>query len=267
MSDADTLVAGSVTRWATLNGFRALDSVFCVGTVVATEVMDGGGTMNNQSMTSSFWLAMAAMSTSVLFGCATTSGTRPEDMSAEAHKEKAQVHDEKAEVHESKYDPNAPGAAYTEVVQGSDFAFEGGAADLNPTDVHNIQAQKHRRHADEHLAAATALERAEEDACASVPADSRSWCPLLGPVSATENTAHGVRITVKEGTNVEVMVARIRCHIAVADTEGREGMDSCPLYVRGLEVEQSAPNTIELKVKGKANVHELQKRVADHVGE
>jgi hypothetical protein len=44
-------------------------------------------------------------------------------------------------------------------------------------------------------------------------------------------------------------------------------MDSCPLYVRGVEVEQSGPNTIELKVKGKANVHDLQKRVSDHVGE
>lgn len=223
--------------------------------------------MNDQSNVTSFSLALAAIISSLLVACATTSGTHPEDMSAEAHKEKAATHEEKAEVHESKYDPDAPGAAYTEVIKGSDFAFEGGAADFNPTDVHNIQAQKHRRHADEHMEAAAALERAEEAACASVPSDSRSWCPLLGPVAASENTANGVLITVKAGTNVEAMIARIRCHIAVAETEGHEGMDSCPLYVPGVEVVQSGPNTVELKVKGKANVHDLQKRVSDHVGE
>jgi hypothetical protein len=44
-------------------------------------------------------------------------------------------------------------------------------------------------------------------------------------------------------------------------------MDRCPLYVKGVEVQQSGPSTIELSVEGKANIRELQKRVADHVGE
>lgn len=164
-----------------------------------------------------------------------------------------------------QYDPNAPGSRYSEVIAGSDFAFEG--TTFNPTEGHNIQAQKHRKHADVHLAAAAALRSAEEEACTSIAPESRSWCPLLGPIVATENTSDGVRISIKEGTNVEEMLARARCHIAYGNTQGREGMDRCPLYVKGVQVEQTGPNTIELTVKGKANMQELQERVAAHTGQ
>jgi hypothetical protein len=86
-------------------------------------------------------------------------------------------------------------------------------------------------------------------------------------VVATEDTAKGVRITVRDGTNMDEMIARIRCHIAFGNTKGRKGMDSCPLYVPGVEVEQSGPDSLELRVKGKSNIRELQKRVAEHIGE
>jgi hypothetical protein len=185
-------------------------------------------------------------------------------MSAKSHEEAAADEAAKAEKHEAKYDPNAPHGIGAEVAAGSDFGFEG--TEFNPTEVHNTQAKKHRRHADAHLAAATELKRAEAEACESIAPDSRSWCPLLGPVAASENTPNGVRITIREGTNMEEMVTRIRCHVAYGNTQGREGMDRCPLYVPDVQVKQSGPDTIELSTKGKANVRELQERVADHVG-
>ncbi len=217
--------------------------------------------MNSQSKKSRSQLLLAAMISSILVGCATTPGARPEDMSAKSHEEAAAKEAAKAEEHAAKYDPAGTSAQSS----GSDAAFEG--ADFNPTDVHNLQAEKHRRHAADHAAAAEALKGAEEEACRSIASDSRSWCPLLGPVAATQNTSNGVRVTVRKGTDVGALIARIRCHVAFANTQGREGMDRCPLYVAGVQVERSGPDSIELSTKGKASVRELQQRVAEHIGE
>jgi hypothetical protein len=238
------------------------DAILRVGTVVALVVLKGGGIMSSQSKKSRFGLLLlAATIASALVGCATTSGARPEDMSAKSHEEEAAREAAKAEQHAAKYDPAATSAASA----GSDPFFEG--TDFNPTDVHNIQAEAHRRHADDHAAAADALRSAEEDACKSIASESRSWCPLLGPVAATENTSNGVRVTVREGTDVDALIARVRCHLAFANTQGREGIDRCPLYVPGVQVERFGANSIELSTRGKANVRELQQRVADHIGQ
>jgi len=189
-------------------------------------------------------------------GCASTSEATPESMSAKSHEEVAAQQAQKAD--------EASKSRYAEVLAGSDFAFQG--TEFDPSDTNNIQAQKHRKHAEAHMAAAAELREAEEEACASVAPESRSWCPLLGPIEATEDTSDGVRILIKESTNVEEMVARVQCHIAHANTVGRKGMDRCPLYVEGVEVEQTGPRTIELRTEGKAHVRELQKRVAEHTG-
>ena len=218
--------------------------------------------MNSQSKKCRSGLLLAAATiTSVLVGCATTSGTRPEDMSAKSHEEAAAKEAAKAEEHAAKYDPAGTSAQSS----GSDAAFEG--VDFNPTDVHNLQAEKHHKHAADHTAAAAALKAAEEDACKSIASDSRSWCPFLGPVAATQNTSNGVRITVREGVDMDALMARVRCHLAFANTQGLEGMDRCPLYVPGVQVERSGPSSIELSTKGKASIRDLQRRVAAHVGE
>jgi hypothetical protein len=217
-----------------------------------------------QQATSIRLLLIAAAITGLLVGCASTSGATPEAMSAKSHEEEAAEHAKKADEHAEKYDPNASGSRYSEVRAGSDFAFEG--TEFNPTEAHNIQAQRHQRHAEAHMAAAGALRNAEEEACASIAPESRSWCPLLGPIASSENTSNGVRIKLKDGTNIEEMVERVRCHIAYGNTQGREGMDRCPLYIEGVQVEQTGPSTIELSVDGRANVRELQKRIAEHTG-
>lgn len=206
-------------------------------------------------------LVLVSTIASVLVGCATTSGARPEDMSAKSHEEHAANEAAQAEEHAAKYDPAVTSAQSS----GADAAFEG--VDFNPTDVHNLQAEKHRKHAADHAAAAEALKRAEEEACKSIASDSRSWCPLIGPVATTQNTSNGVRVTLREGTDVDALIARARCHVAFANTQGREGMERCPLYVPGVQVDRSGPNSIELTTKGKASIRELQQRVAEHVGD
>ena len=230
------------------------------GTVVAPPLVTGGGDMIYQP-TSNRPLFVALATLVLLLGCASTPGAKPEDMSAKSHEEAAAKEAAKADQHAAKYDPAGTSAQSS----GSDTAFEG--ADFNPTDVHNVQAETHREHANDHAAAAAALTSVEEDACKSIPSESRSWCPLLGPVAATENTPNGVRVTVRDGTDVDALIARVRCHLAFANTQGREGMDRCPLYVPGVQVERSGPNSIELSAKGKASIRELQERVTDHIGQ
>lgn len=202
--------------------------------------------MGQPTKTKSHHFLLATMISIALTGCATTKGTRPEDMSAESHEEEAAKESARAEQHAQQYDANQFGWDFTE---------------------HGVEAQEHRQHAEDHRAAAAELRNTEEEACASVPPEARTWCPLLGPVVATEKTANGVRILLKDGANVEELVALIRCHIAYGNTQGREGMDRCPLYVKSVHVEQSGPNAIELTAKGQANVRELQERVANNVGD
>lgn len=189
---------------------------------------------------------LLATTISIAFtACATTEGARPEDMSAKAHEAAAAKESAEAEQHAQQYNANEFDWSSTE---------------------HGLDAEEHRQHAEEHLAAAAELRSTEQEACASIPPEARTACPLLGPVVATEKTPDGVRILLKDGTNVEELIARIRCHIAYGNTRGRKGMDRCPLYVESVNVGQSGPNAIELSAKGKANVRELQKRMANNIG-
>lgn len=222
--------------------------------------------MNNRPKIGASRLLVAAMISGVLLGCASTPGARPEDMSAKAHEEEAARQTEEAQQHEEAYDPTATRTGIgIGGVAGSDFAAS--EPPFNPTEGHRTAAQKHRKHAADHSGAAEALERWEADACESIAPDSRASCPLLGSVVAAENTSSGVRISLREGTDVEAMLAHIRCHVAFANTRGREGMDRCPLYVRGIQVRQIGPAWIELSALDAASVSQLQRRVADHVAD
>jgi len=206
------------------------------------------------------WLVVALAVSGLLSGCASTPGAKPEDMSAKAHEEQAVEHAEMAQEHAAE----ASESATTGEGVGSDILL--GAA-ASPAEKHEMQAERHLQHAQDHLAAAEALDKAEESACKSVPPGVRQSCPLLGPVVSTEATANGALITVREGTDVKALVAQIRCHIAIANTQGRKGMDHCPLYVPGVQVNQVGPIAIRLTTKGKANIRELQERVAADIGD
>lgn len=204
------------------------------------------------------WLVVAFAGSGLLSGCASTPGAKPEDMSAKAHEEQAVEHAEMAEEHAAQANASGGGSAGLDVVLG-------GAA--TPAETHNMQAERHLQHAQDHLAAAEALKKAEESACQSIPPEARESCPLLGPVVSTEATANGALIAVREGTDMKALIAQIRCHIAYGNTQGRKGMEHCPLYVLGVQVRQVGPTVIELTTKGEANVRELQERVAAEIGD
>lgn len=206
------------------------------------------------------WPALALVVSGFLPGCASTPGAKPEDMSAKAHEEKAVEHAEMAQEHAAR----ASASAAAGEGAGSDIVLGAGAS---PAEMHEMQAERHLKHAQDHLAAAEALTKAEEQACKSVPPQARASCPLLGPVVSTEATANGALIAVREGTKMGALVSQIRCHIAFADTQGRKGMEHCPLYVTGVEVRQVGPTVIELTTTGRANIQELQDRVAAGIGD
>lgn len=191
-------------------------------------------------------------------GCALAPGAVPEDMSAEAHEEQVVEHAEMAREHAAR--ANASGRPKEDL--RSDALS---SARTTPQETHDIQAERHLLHAEDHLVAAEALREEEEYACDSVPPGVRESCPLPGAVVTTEATAKGARITVRQGTDVKALVAQIRCHIAVANTQGRKGMEHCPLYVGGVEVQQVGPSTIELTTSGTANIQKLQERTARQI--
>ena len=222
--------------------------------------------MKHQSKVVALWLFGAAMASNGSLGCASTPGARPEDMSAKEHEAEAARETAEARQHQDAYDPTAARTGVgVGVVAGSDFQTS--EPPFNPTEAHRTAAEKHRKHAAEHEKAAKELERWEADACEAAPPASRTSCPLLGPAIATENTSNGVRISLREGTDMEALLAHIRCHVAYANTRGGEGMKWCPLYVRGIQVRQIGPASIELTASGAANISELQRRVADHVAD
>ena len=173
-------------------------------------------------------------------------GVQPDDMSAEAHARHATTEEAAADRHEAEYDPSA---IETREVGGAVAARnEGGGAvrTVNPTAVHQQEAATHHDHAEQHAAAAQALRAYEAAECRAFPAEARAACPLLSDVTGVTDIAGGVRITFAPGAPVDPLIARMRCHFAYARTRAYEGMQSCPLYIRGVDVRAGAGHSIEL---------------------
>lgn len=210
----------------------------------------------NQQVTTLVALGLSGL----LAGCALAPGAKPEDMGADAHEREAVAHSDMARKHAGE---ESASVSSNEGL-GSHTPWGASAA---PSETHDVRAERHRLHAEDHLVAAETLREVEEDACGSVPPGVRGSCPLLGPVVSTEAGANGARITVLHGTDMKALVAQIRCHIAIGNTEGLKGSERCPLYVRGVAVQQVGPNEIELTASGGANIRELQNRVATQIGD
>lgn len=190
-------------------------------------------------------------------------GTRPDDMSAEEHRSAADSHEQQAAEHREEYDPDAervrPGSA-----AGGDFDY--GVDVYNPTQAHLQSAEAHRDIAEQHRAAAAALEQYEDEQCGRFPPETRAQCPLLGHVVSVEDIDGGARIRFADDVNVEAARAHVGCHVAFARTEGREGMDQCPMYVEGARAETDGPEgTVDLVTDDEGQVDELRQRARAHV--
>jgi hypothetical protein len=53
-----------------------------------------------------------------------------------------------------------------------------------------------------------------------------------------EDIAGGVRVTFAAGAPIEAIVHHMRCHFAYAQTNGFSDAASCPLYIKGIRIEQ-----------------------------
>lgn len=206
-------------------------------------------------------LFLAGLASMVLSACATT-GARPQDMSAQAHTQEAESHQHAAEEHAAQYDPST---SRTRRTPAASSEWAPGDSDYNPTAHHQSIAERHQRHARDHAAAAKALESFEEAECGSFAPAVRASCPLLGQVVAVENIQQGVRIRFADNVNIDAAAAHIRCHLAYAATQGREGMHHCPLYLKRVKSEKSGPHTIDLTAGDSETTKALRQRTAKHV--
>ena len=188
-------------------------------------------------------------------------GTRPDDMSAEAHREAAAGEEAEAAQHQSRYDEDTrdvtgrPGVD-SDVYYGLDV--------YNPTREHRLEARQHRILAEHHRAAAAALETYEDRECARFPAQTRALCPLIDQVVSVEDVEGGVRLRLAEEVREDAVADHMRCHLAYARSQGREGMDQCPLYVEGARVGSNGGITLTTDA-GDAAVSELRRRAHGHV--
>jgi len=173
---------------------------------------------------------------------------KPDDMSAAQHREEAARENEAARQHAKDYNPRAtvpsPFRAAAAPAPG-EFVFP--VAVYNPTDGELARADAHRAHAREHQRAAEALERFEDAECLNFPPSTRAACPLLGPVAP--------------GTRVDAVFAHMRCHYAYARARAFEEATTCPLYMRGIDIERAKdPLAIEIRTGDADRVGELRAR-------
>ena len=194
-------------------------------------------------------------------------GTRPDDMSAADHERASQRDEATAEHHDAEYDPNATdtrdrrGAVAVQVPESA-----GSGQPYNPTTVHREDAANSRERAEQHAAAAQTLQQFEAVECRGFAPESRAACPLLSDVTGIEDIEGGVRITFATGVPVDAVIARIRCHFAYARARGYQGMGSCPLYVRGVDVRAGVGGTLELVASDAASTPLIRERTRTHTG-
>lgn len=173
---------------------------------------------------------------------ACTQGVRPDDMSAQKHEAAAAKEERAAETHEK-------------------FVQAMGPYNVRYKSQHEANAESARRHAEMHRAAAEALRTSEAKECAGVTDADRAECPLIH-VERAEDKADGVVLWLAAGSSPEGVAQQMRCHIAFASTRGREGMDGCPFFVKGISVAAvPGQNAVKLSAPDPKSVQEIQQQV------
>lgn len=147
--------------------------------------------------------------------------TLPEDMSARAHDK------------EAKKDQQA-----SDSFRDDDAVREPGEKPSTRT-THFALASAYAQSAEGHTAAAASLRADEAAECGGEPVVALGTCPLMAyKVTAVEPTAEGVRVTYA-GADPDLLLREVRCHLAHGATQGRKGLEPCPLYQKGLRATTS----------------------------
>jgi hypothetical protein len=179
-------------------------------------------------------------------------------MSLTEHQQAA-AHENEAAPHLASYDPNAKetkqsctGRAYT---QGACWTSV-----TNPTDAHKADADKHRKMAADHRAAAESLRQAEAQACSGLAESDRDTSPfdhredittvtpatMMVPRGAKSQTSQVVGATVGfravPGLTAEWLQRIVDCHIARNNSLGNSmpEMSYCPLVPKGVSAKVSS---------------------------
>jgi hypothetical protein len=160
----------------------------------------------------------------------TVACAHPGEMGADQHRAAAAEHERDARAEMEKYDPAA------RVVVEGDVPFHDRT--YNPTGEHYRAAHEQLYAAHQHLHEALELERFESEACADQPKAVRAACPLFSAeVDQVQETAWGVRLHLKQGSDAAGLIARMRCHLAFSRTRGFGDEPDCLLYFRGVGVD------------------------------
>jgi hypothetical protein len=184
-----------------------------------------------------------------LAGCASTPGAQPQDMSKAQHEQAAAQHEQAAGPHAASYDPNAK-ETKERCARGGCWTLE-----TNPTAEHKAEAEKHRKMAADHRAAAQALRDAEARSCSGISDTDRDLSPFehreeitgvtpssaAGPKSVTPKQQtpklQGAVVTFRAvpGMTAEWLQRVVDCHVARNASMGFDmpEMSFCPLAVKG----------------------------------
>jgi len=186
-----------------------------------------------------------------LVACATTPAPKPDDMSAEQHREEAaregaaarQGLDDHA-MRSRMWETAAPQHADTRTRDeygpaGPVVGPRGATPDL-------YLAHAHAVHARQHEAAALELERFESQECSGIPSGERSACPLLRGAGVVADVAGGIEIRFRDGAPVDDVQRRMRCHFAYARARGFDEADGCALYLKGIEIDRTDARVIRI---------------------
>lgn len=197
------------------------------------------------------WIGTGAMLAACGGG---TPGAQPHDMSTSGHEEAARGEEQQVTEHEAQYDPLAArtircGSARVQTEIGGVCW----TSDVNPTDEHRAEAERHVRAAADHRAAAQALRDAEAAACTGIDDLDRDMSPFahrediasVAPLTETvqmgrQTRERGVGATVvfraTPGMTVEWLQRLVDCHLARNASLGHSvpEMEYCPLVPRGV---------------------------------
>jgi hypothetical protein len=155
-------------------------------------------------------------------GCAPTPvpGSNPTDMTAEEHRKEALQHEAEVREHED----HAQAA----------FARERGSG----SSIHRPEVFTHENHVTAHRQAAQALEKLSSAACAEIPADHRSYCPLDDPKVSKKvvSTPQGIQIVMNSAPigGIKDVEAHVKCHLAFGHVHEAKNA-GCPLYLKGVQ--------------------------------
>lgn len=167
----------------------------------------------------------------LLIGACAHPGTRPDDMSEEAHLQAAALH--RQEAARARHASQADARPRAFPLPTEDYRW---TSDIYDPYGNDLRAERLERAAEEHARAAQALRDFEEASCKAFDPKVRASCPLVRGIERVEETPRGVRLIPLPGIDLDALTAHVRCHAAFARARAYEGMSGCPLYLKGVRV-------------------------------